>query len=66
MLTNDARSAATVADLMSFTWTFLLTATIDLTRDGASDVPQYFGPKTAVLTLQEDAPWVWSARTGVF
>jgi hypothetical protein len=66
MATNDARSAATVADLMSFTWTFLPTATIDLIRDGASDMPRDLGPKIAVLTHEEDARAVSAARTGVF
>jgi hypothetical protein len=36
---NDARSTATIAVLMRFTWTFLPTVTIDLADEKASDVP---------------------------
>jgi hypothetical protein len=66
MATHDANSAATIADLMSFTWTFLPTATIDLIRDRASDMPRDFGRKTHNVMLGEDAATGWSARSGVF
>ena len=39
MENNAARSAATAAILMRFTWTFLVTVTIDLIAAAARDVP---------------------------
>jgi len=64
---NDARSAATVADLMRFTWTFLPTVTIDLTGGGARDMPDVLGGNRPVFRsirrsaeVEEDnrSPWM--------